>query len=150
MKHIKFIQITENKKRFLPLLLMADEQENMIDHYLEKGKMFVLDDAGVKAECVVTDEGNGILEIKNIATDPHYHGKGYGKQLIDFIVQRYTGQYTILQVGTGDSPLTIPFYEKCGFTRSQVIHNFFIDHYDHPIFENGVQLKDMIYLQKRI
>ena len=104
----------------------------------------------MKAECVVTDEGNGILEIKNIATDPHYHGKGYGKQLIDFIVQRYTGQYTILQVGTGDSPLTIPFYEKCGFIRSHVIQNFFIDHYDHPIFENGVQLKDMIYLQKRI
>lgn len=143
-------EVTTDKKQYLSLLLLADEQENMIDHYLEKGKMFVLDDAGVKAECVVTDEGNGILEIKNIATDPHYHGKGYGKQLIDFIVQRYTGQYTILQVGTGDSPLTIPFYEKCGFTRSHVIQNFFIDHYDHPIFENGVQLKDMIYLQKRI
>lgn len=143
-------EVTTDKKQYLSLLLLADEQENMIDHYLEKGKMFVLDDAGVKAECVVTDEGNGILEIKNIATDPHYHGKGYGKQLIDFIVQRYTGQYTILQVGTGDSPLTIPFYEKCGFIRSHVIQNFFIDHYDHPIFENGVQLKDMIYLQKRI
>ena len=143
-------EVTTDKKQYLSLLLLADEQENMIDHYLEKGKTFVLDDAGVKAECVVTDEGNGILEIKNIATDPHYHGKGYGKQLIDFIVQRYTGQYTILQVGTGDSPLTIPFYEKCGFTRSHVIQNFFIDHYDHPIFENGVQLKDMIYLQKRI
>lgn len=143
-------EVTTDKKQYLSLLLLADEQEDMIDHYLEKGKMFVLDDAGVKAECVVTDEGKGILEIKNIATDPHYHGKGYGKQLIDFIVQRYTGQYTILQVGTGDSPLTIPFYEKCGFTRSHVIQNFFIDHYDHPIFENGVQLKDMIYLQKRI
>lgn len=143
-------EVTTDKKQYLSLLLLADEQEDMIDHYLEKGKMFVLDDAGVKAECVVTDEGKGILEIKNIATAPHYHGKGYGKQLIDFIVQRYTGQYTILQVGTGDSPLTIPFYEKCGFTRSHVIQNFFIDHYDHPIFENGVQLKDMIYLQKRI
>ena len=81
-------EVTTDKKQYLSLLLLADEQENMIDHYLEKGKMFVLDDAGVKAECVVTDEGNGILEIKNIATDPHYHGKGYGKQLIDFIVQK--------------------------------------------------------------
>ena len=46
MKHIKFIQITENKKRFLPLLLMADEQENMIDRYLDRGTLYaILDDA---------------------------------------------------------------------------------------------------------
>ena len=41
----------------------------MVDHYLEKGNMYVLEDGNVKAECVVTDEGNGILEIKNIAVD---------------------------------------------------------------------------------
>ena len=35
--------------------LLADEQENMIDHYLEKGTMYVLEDGNVKAECVVTD-----------------------------------------------------------------------------------------------
>ena len=34
---------------------MADEQENMIDRYLENGTMYVLEDNGVKAECVVTD-----------------------------------------------------------------------------------------------
>ena len=31
--------------------------------------MYLLEDNDVKAECVVTDEGNGILEIKNIAVD---------------------------------------------------------------------------------
>ena len=81
--------IHKNKKRFLPLLLLADEQENMIDRYLERGTMYVLDDYGVKAECVVTDEGNGILEIKNIAVDPKYHGMGYGKALIDFLASKY-------------------------------------------------------------
>ena len=55
-----------------------------------------------------------------------------------------------MQVGTGDSALTVPFYEKCGFTRSHYIPNFFIDHYDHPIFECGIQLIDMIYLQRRL
>ena len=30
-----------------------------------KGKMYVLDGNGVKCECVITDEGNNILEIKN-------------------------------------------------------------------------------------
>lgn len=143
-------EVAEGKKRFISLLLLADEQEDMIDRYLDRGTMYVLDDGGVKAECVVTDEGAGVLEIKNIAVDPAVQGKGYGKALIDFLVCTYAGQYSVLQVGTGDSPLTVPFYERCGFVRSHVIPDFFIANYDHPIYEAGVQLVDMVYLQRRL
>lgn len=122
----------------------------MIDRYLNKGTMYVLDDDGIKCECVVTDEGDGVLEIKNIATEPEYQGKGYGKAMIDFVAKTYKGKYSILQVGTGDSPFTIPFYEKIGFIRSHIIKNFFTDNYDHPIYEAGTQLVDMIYLQRKI
>ena len=133
---MKIREVNKNKKQFISLLLLADEQESMVDRYLEKGTMYVLEDNGVKAECVVTDEGNEILEIKNIAVYPENQGKGYG--------------YSILQVGTGDSPLTIPFYEKCGFVRSHKIPNFFTDNYDYPIYEGGVQLIDMVYLQRHL
>ena len=143
-------EIKKDKKQFLSLLLLADEQESMIDRYIDRGTMYVLDDCGIKCECVVTDEGNGVLEIKNIATVPEYQGKGYAKALIDFIVERYGKQYAILQVGTGDSPLAIPFYEKCGFIRSHSVPHFFTDNYDHPIYEDGVQLVDMIYLRRRL
>ena len=143
-------QVTEDKKRYLPLLLLADEQEDMIDRYLDRGAMFVLDDGGVKGECVVTDEGNGILELKNLAVLPDCQRKGYGRVLVNYVAARYQGQYSILQVGTGDSPLTVPFYEKCGFVRSHRVEDFFVDHYDHPIFEGGIQLKDMIYLRKAL
>ena len=74
--------------------------------------------------------------------------KGYGKALIDFLASKYADEYSVLQVGTGDSPLTVPFYEKCGFVRSHNIPNFFTDNYDHPIYECGVQLIDMVYLQR--
>ena len=66
---MKIREVNENKKQFIALLLLADEQENMIDHYLEKGTMYVLEDGNVKAECVVTDEDNGILEI--LVSDVH-------------------------------------------------------------------------------
>lgn len=143
-------KVTDNKKAYLDLLLLADEQEDMIDRYLDRGTMYILEDHGVKCECVVTDEGNGVLEIKNIATAPAVQGKGYGKKLINFLVHTYSGQYAVLQVGTGDSPMTIPFYEKCGFVRSHTLPNFFTDNYDHPIYECGVQLVDMIYLQRKL
>ena len=147
---MKIIEVIENKKQYLDLLLLADEQEDMIDRYIDKGTMYVLDDNGVKSECIVTDEGNGIIEIKNIATVPDYQGNGYAKALIDFLVKEYGGKYSVLQVGTGDSPLTVPFYEKCGFIRSHSISNFFTDNYNHPIYECGVQLVDMVYLQRTI
>ncbi|MBR1854940.1 MAG: GNAT family N-acetyltransferase [Lachnospiraceae bacterium] len=147
---MKIFEITKNKKRYLDLLLLADEQEDMIDRYIDDGKMYVLDDDGVKCVCVVTDEGNAILEIKNIATAPDAQRKGYAKTMIDFIVQNYRDQFHVLQVGTGDSPLTIPFYEKCGFVRSHIVPDFFTDNYDHPIYECGVLLVDMIYLQRKL
>lgn len=143
-------EVKHNKKQYLSLLLLADEQEDMVERYIERGTMYVLADDGVKCECIVTDEGNGILEIKNIATIPEFQRKGYGKALIDFLAAKYKGQYALIQVGTGDSPLTIPFYEKCGFVRSHIMKNFFVDHYDHPIVECGIQLIDMIYLQRKI
>lgn len=142
--------IKTNKKQYLRLLLLADEQEDMIDRYLQRGVMYVLEDDGVKAECVVTDEGNGILELKNIAVTPDFQRKGYGRALVEFLIQTYRGQYQVLQVGTGDSPFTIPFYESCGFRRHHLVKNFFVDHYDHPIYECGVQLVDMVYLQREL
>lgn len=143
-------EIKENKKQYLDLLLLADEQEDMVDRYLERGTMYVLDDDGIKAECVVTDEGGGILEIKNIAVAPDSQRCGYGRRMIQFLEEAYSGRFDILQVGTGDSPLTIPFYESCGFVKSHVVKGFFTEHYDHPIYEGGRQLTDMIYLRMNL
>ena len=143
-------RVETDKKRYLDLLLLADEQEDMVDRYLERGTMYVLEDGGVKAECVVTDEGDGILELKNIAVAPDFQGRGYGKAMVAFLVQTYTEQHTVLQVGTGDSSSTIPFYESCGFRRHHLVKNFFTDHYDHPIYEGGVQLVDRVYLQREL
>ena len=53
-----------------------------------------------------------------------------------------------MYVGTGDSPVTLNFYTKCGFVRSHTVKDFFVDNYDHPIYENGRQLVDMVYLKK--
>lgn len=141
-------RILSDKKQFLDLLLLADEQEDMIDKYLERGDVFALYDGNLKSICVVTKEEEGMYELKNIATYERYQGKGYGKALVNYILNYYKGKGKTMFVGTGDSPLTIPFYEHCGFTISHRVKNFFTDNYNHPIFENGIQLVDMVYLRK--
>ena len=147
---MSIFEVKTDKKRYLSLLLLGDEQEDMIDRYLERGMMYALDDGGVKAVCVLTDEGDGTLELKNLAVEPDFQRRGYGRRLVEFASETFRGRYARLLAGTGDSPLTIPFYEACGFRRSHIIPNFFTDHYDHPIFEGGRQLVDMIYLSKAL
>lgn len=140
-----------NKKQYLDLLLLADEQESMVDRYLERGEMFVLaDNSEVKASCIITEESPGIYEIKSIAVYPQFQRQGYGKKLIFFLLENYKTRCHTVLVGTGDSPGIISFYKSCGFVYSHRIPNFFIDNYDHPIFEEGRQLKDMIYLKMNI
>ncbi len=141
---------TDNKKQYLDLLLLADEQESMIDRYLERGEMFVLDDNGVKAVCVVTDESNGVCELKNIAVSPDSQRQGYGKRLINYLIDYYSGKYTQMIVGTGDVLGSTGFYRSCGFEYSHRIKNFFTDNYDHPMIEDGILLEDMVYLRRSI
>lgn len=142
-------QILDDKRAYLPLLLLGDEQEEMIDRYLDRGVLYALEDAGrTLAVCVVTDEGGGVLEVKNLAVAPDCRRQGCGRRLLDFLAGRYRGQYRLLQVGTGESPLTLPFYEACGFAYSHRIPGFFTEHYDHPIVEAGVLLTDMVYLRR--
>lgn len=144
------IKIVENKKQYLDLLLLGDEQETMIDLYLERGDMFVLEDNGVKAVCVVTRESQEICELKNIAVSPSAQRQGYGRKLINYLLNHYSGKYVQMIVGTGDVPNVLAFYENCGFEYSHRLDDFFTKNYDHPIIDNGVLLKDMVYLKRKI
>jgi GNAT superfamily N-acetyltransferase len=82
---VRIEKIIENKKQFIDLLLLADEQENMIDKYLASGDLFALYDDDLKSVCVAVPINSETCELKNIATYTKYQGKGYGKALINFI-----------------------------------------------------------------
>ncbi len=144
---MEFLEIKSNKRKFLPLLLLGDEQEELINGYLDRGTLFILYDAGIlRTAAVVTDEGNGVYEIQNLATVPESQRQGYGKAMIAHIVQFCRPKASRLTLGTGDSPLTLPFYVSCGFRETHRVKNFFLTHYDHPIYEAGRQLTDKVYL----
>ena len=148
---MEIVAVEWDRKRYLDLLLMADEQESMIDRYIARGDMFAAVAGGrVCGVCLVTDEGGGTAEIKNLAVEPAWRGRGVGRMMVDFVRGYCRGRFSRLTVGTGDSPATVPFYERCGFVRSHVVKDFFIDNYDHPIVEAGVVLRDMIYFSMEL
>ena len=143
-------QVSTNKKQFLSLLLLADEQESMIDRYLDRGDLFVMyvNEATWIAVAVVTEEEEGVYELKNLAVDPVYQRKGIGRQMVNFLCRHYQQTGHTLLVGTGDSRQTVSFYQSCGFTYSHTLPSFFTENYDHPIVEDGKVLTDMIYFRK--
>ena len=155
---MKIEKITDNKKQFLDLLLLADEQEDMIARYLEIGDLFALydndlkdndlKDDDLKSVCVVVPIDGENCELKNIATYEKYQGKGYGKALTKFLFEFYGNDYKTMLVGTGETPAILSFYESLGFEKAHRVENFFTDNYDHPMYEEGIQLVDMIYLKK--
>ncbi|MCL1912328.1 MAG: GNAT family N-acetyltransferase [Eubacteriaceae bacterium] len=144
------IKIIKHKKdAFLDLLLLADEQESMIDKYLQRGELFALFDAGdLKSVCVVTHESDGVCELKNIATYEKWQHKGYAGKLLNHIFSHFKNDYSTMLVGTGDIPWIIQFYQKHGFIISHRIKNFFTENYDTPMYDGGVQLVDMVYLKR--
>ena len=134
-----------------PLLLLGDEQWDMVERYLGRGEMFALRERGeTVAIAVVTDEGGGVYEVKNLAVSPERQRHGHGRALLAFLAGWYGGRGSTLRVGTGDAPGTLAFYRRCGFERSHVVRNFFTDYYDHPIIEEGRRLRDMVYLRKTL
>ncbi|NLE24840.1 MAG: GNAT family N-acetyltransferase [Clostridiaceae bacterium] len=148
---MKITKIDDNDKiKFMDLLLLADEDVKMIEEYLHRGEMFALYDDDLKSVCVVTQESDDACELKNIATYEKWHGKGYGSKLLKHIFSYYRGKYKTMLVGTGDIPWILQFYQKNGFMSSHRINNFFTDNYDHPMFDGGVQLVDMVYLSKSL
>jgi len=138
---------------FWDLLLLADPARNMVEAYLEDGILYnaTWEDTtvGVFVLCMI-DEAK--IELKNIAVAPEWQGKGVGKALLEQAVEaaRALG-YKILEVGTGNSSIRqIEFYQRGGFRMDRIAKNYFTLNYDEPIVEDGIQCKDMVFLQMNL
>ena len=139
--------ITENKRSYLPLLLIADPLEAMIDRYLDRGALYVLTERGEDiAAAVVTMEETGVCELKNLVTAEPFQKQGYAALMLEYLFFKYAAAFSRMRVGTGE-PL-VPFYERFGFTRAGCIENFFVDNYGGPVEDDGVLLTDMVLLER--
>ena len=147
---MKIRQITRDKDEYMDMLLMADPQKDMIESYLYRSEMFVLVNGGdICSICVVQPLKNRKCELKNIVTRVEDRGKGYARYLIHYICEYYGDVCDTMYAGTGNSKKMIDFLEHCGFVNSHMIVNYYVDHYQMPVYEDGVRITDKVFLKKK-
>lgn len=134
---------------YMDLLLLADPSPAMVLDYLAEGTLYSArwDDVVVGVFVLVPlDDTN--WELKNIAVAEEWQRKGVGRALLCAAIEevRKVGGKR-LDVGTGNSSLNqLAFYQKSGFRMQRIAKNYFSLNYKEPIFENGIQCRDMVVL----
>lgn len=135
------------------LLELADPSRAQIDSYLKAGTCYIArQGASVVGVLVLVGTNPSFLEIKNIAIEESYQRRGLGKRLLKYAekIARKAG-YTRLAIGTGNSSIgQLALYQKEGFEIERIDHGFFLRNYPEPIYENGIQCKHMICLEKKL
>jgi aminoglycoside 6'-N-acetyltransferase I len=135
------------------LLLLADPSLEQIHSYLPFGKCYsVYVEGELIGAVVLLPINESKVEIKNIAIAPFYQGKGYGKQLLQKVMDlAKVESYKTIRIGTANSSIgQLALYQKVGFEMQKMLFNFFLDNYEEAIYENGIQAKHMILLEKSL
>jgi len=86
----------------------------------------------------------------SMAVHPAHQKSGYGTALLTWVIDffRNCGARQ-LEVGTGTFGYQLAFYQRHGFRVTSIDRDFFVNHYPEPIFEDGIQLFDMLRLTLR-
>jgi aminoglycoside 6'-N-acetyltransferase I len=132
------------------LLLLADETKEAIDTYIHQSVISVLEHGKeMIAVCATAIISEGVMEIKNIAVRDDWQNKGVGYRfLLDIIDNAREQGYSELIICTADcAKKQLYLYQKVGFRISDIVQDYYRNHYPDPIIENGIELKDMVILK---
>lgn len=133
----------------MDLLLLADPSEETVVRYVQDGAVYVaMEQENLIGVYVLLQHNDETMELMNIAVAEVYQGRGIGKQLLQHAIQtaKCSGVKRLV-VATGNSSIDqLAFYQKNGFRMQTIIHDYFTEQYDTPIFENGIQCRDRIEL----
>jgi len=133
----------------LDLLLTADPSEKLVNDYLKRGQCFTAEiDRRIAGVYVLLPTRPETAELVNIAVKEELQGKGIGRQLVMHAIETAKSQgFKTIEIGTGNSSIgQLALYQKCGFRITGIDRDFFLRHYEKPIYENGMRCIDMVRL----
>ncbi|MEL4430731.1 GNAT family N-acetyltransferase [Shewanella mangrovisoli] len=132
----------------MALLLEADPSTASIEAYLDNAWCFAAKHKDeIVAVCVAKLIRGKVAEIFNMAVWPDYQRQGIGSVLLSFALTELAKKSVVrVELGTGSFGYQLTYYQRLGFRVEAVIKDHFLTHYDEPLFEQGLQHKDMLRL----
>lgn len=141
-----------NKKSDAPmdLLLLADPSEELVKSYLEKGICYTaVFNREIVGVILIMETKPHTIEVMNLAVKEELHNKGIGKKLLLYIIEEIKKTDTkTIEIGTGNPGVVqMLLYQKCGFRIVDIDFDFFRRTHPEPIYENGIECRDMIRMR---
>jgi ribosomal protein S18 acetylase RimI-like enzyme len=146
------------REELMPLLFLADDSETQVRSYYQRGDLFVLrDDDGVGVVIGMTlaiAQPDGAVELKSVAVEPQHHDLRIGRRMIALVLDelRAAGVRRVI-VGTSSSGIgQLAFYQKTGFRLWRIERDYFTAERGYPqgIEENGISLRDMVWMDQEL
>lgn len=142
----------DQRERFLPLLLLADESLEQVRSYMQRGELFAfIDGEGVAVGIVLTIPGeDGSVELKAVAVDATRQNLGIGRRMLAAVLEelRRRGVRRAV-VGTANAGIgQLAYYQKAGFRLLRIERDFFSPARGYPAVmqDNGIRLRDMVWM----
>ncbi|MFM9107517.1 MAG: GNAT family N-acetyltransferase [Chloroflexota bacterium] len=141
------------RREFMDLLLLADDSADQVARYIDLGELFIAreaDGAAAGLALVIRDGDGDGAEVKSVAVREDRQGRGIARAMLtDVIARQRAAGVRRLTVATGTSSLgPLALYQKLGFRLFRIDRDFFTPERGYPaeIWENGIRLRDMIWL----
>ena len=140
------------RERFMPLLLLADESQEQVRSYMQRGDLFAFVDregsaVGVVLTVPVEDGG---VELRAVAVDAVHQNRGTGRRMLAAVLDelRRRGVRRAV-VGTANAGIgQLAYYQKAGFRLLRIERDFFSPARGYPAVmeDNGIRLRDMVWM----
>jgi ribosomal protein S18 acetylase RimI-like enzyme len=157
---LKIVDAGPERERYVPLLLLADDSEQQVRGYMQKGTLFVAEDEDREVGIVLaipvdsSDANNSEIELKAVAVEAASHNQGIGQRMLALVLPALEERgFTRVVLGTGNSGIgQIAFYQKAGFRMWKIERDVFSAERGYPpgLEENGIPLRDMIWLDREL
>lgn len=139
----------------MDLLLLADPSVDVIESYLSRSIVYVAErvPSDIIGVCAVLPTRPRTMEIVNVAVSEAWQQRGIGQRMLRAVMEDVCRKHRVsrLEIATGNSSFSqLRLYQKLGFRMSHIEHDFFVQNYAEPIFENGLQCRDLVHLWRDV
>ena len=150
------IAVGPDRERFLPLLLLADESEEQVRSYMQRGDLYVFTDAaaGPVGLVLTIAAATDAVELKAVAIDTGQQNRGIGQKMLVAVLDelRRRGVRRAI-VGTANAGIgQLAYYQKAGFRLLRIERDFFSPARGYPAVmeDHGIRLRDMVWMDQEL